>query len=179
MSNDRHLCGIAIFFMIDINHIICGSLCLNSGFMDVEAMYPDNFQNFDDWAKKKTQIDHNMEYVAYKAVEFIEDNVNNDFFLFVNPTAPHAPDIFTAMSKDCRNTVDGNFTEIMDHGWSVEGMTKEFGDDCFAYRDNAKERAGQSTKPKDLGSICENVLRCNVRINCIFLRGYNFRSIPL
>lgn len=32
-----------------------------------------------------------MEYVAYKAVEFITDNQNNDWFLYVNPTVPHSP----------------------------------------------------------------------------------------
>uniref|UniRef100_A0A7S4SA90 Plant heme peroxidase family profile domain-containing protein n=4 Tax=Ditylum brightwellii TaxID=49249 RepID=A0A7S4SA90_9STRA len=119
------------------------------GFMDVEAMYPDNFQDFDTWS---SNIDHNMEYVAYKAVEFIEENANNDFFLYVNPTAPHSPDVLTAMSKDCRITVDGDFRSTMSTGWSVEGMTKEFGDDCMLYRANVRERA-QSTSTHDLGSI--------------------------
>eukprot|EP00957_Ditylum_brightwellii_P204462 15339352-Ditylum_brightwellii.AAC.1 len=117
--------------------------------MDVEAMYPDNFQDFDTWS---SNIDHNMEYVAYKAVEFIEENADNDFFLYVNPTAPHSPDVLTAMSKDCRFTVDGDFRSTMSTGWSVEGMTKEFGDDCMLYRANVQERA-QSTSTHDLGSI--------------------------
>lgn len=116
-------------------------------------MYPDNFQNFEDWAS--SGVDHNMEYVAYKAVEFIEANANEDFFLYVNPTAPHAPDVLAAMSKDCRVTVDGDFTSTMSSGWSVEGMTKEHGDDCFAYRESVKERAGFSTSDHDLGSICK------------------------
>ncbi|KAL7465914.1 hypothetical protein ACHAXS_006217 [Conticribra weissflogii] len=119
--------------------------------MNVEAMYPDNFHDsFEDWAQT---IDHNMEYLAYKAVEFIEDNANNDFFLYFNPTAPHIPDIVTALTKDCRATVDGDFTDSMTTGWSVEGMTKEFGDDCSAYREDVKARAAQSTSSDDLGSI--------------------------
>lgn len=101
------------------------------------------------------RIDHNMEYVAYKAVEFINDNQGNDWFLYVNPTVPHSPDVLAAMGIDCRITVDGDFTSTMSEGWSVPGMTAEFGNDCDAYREDVKARANNSTSNEDLGSICE------------------------
>lgn len=120
------------------------------GFMDVEAMYPDNLDGFEGWA---ANVDHNLEYVAYKSVEFIEDNKETDWFLYVNPTAPHSPSISDALDKDCRITVDGDFTSTMTTGWSVDGMTKDFEDDCFAYRADLRERAGNSTDNTDLGSV--------------------------
>ena len=119
--------------------------------MDVEAMYPENL----DGSGWSSGIDHNMEYVAYKAIAFIEDNENTDWFLYVNPTVPHGPDVATAMTKDCTVTTDGDFSSSMSSGWSVEGMTKEFGDDCMAYREDVKVRASASTSNDDLGSICE------------------------
>jgi len=69
-------------------------------------MYPDNIGN-QNWANG---IHHNMEYVAYKAVEFIQANQDNDWFLYVNPTVPHGPGVEEAMDVDCRITTDGDFT---------------------------------------------------------------------
>lgn len=116
------------------------------GFMDAEAMYPDNLPSSLPWA---TGIHHNMEYVAYKAVEFIETNQNSDWFLYVNPTVPHGPDVSVAMDVDCKITTDGTVST----DWSVIGMTAEFGDNCTAYRDDVKVRASASTSNDDLGSI--------------------------
>jgi len=113
-------------------------------------MYPDNIGN-QDWANG---IHHNMEYVAYKAVEFIQANHENDWFLYVNPTVPHGPGVEEAMDVDCRITTDGDFTSTLDKGWSVDGMTKEFGDDCDLYRADVKARAGTNTNA-NLGSICK------------------------
>jgi len=120
------------------------------GFMDVEAMYPDNLDLGAGWS---TDVHHNMEYVAYKAVEFIEDNKLNDWFLYMNPTVPHGPSVSDAMDLDCRVTVDGDFTSSMASGWSVIGMTAEFNDDCVAYRNDVRNRANNSTNDEDLGAI--------------------------
>ena len=114
-------------------------------------MYPENLDVNVGWSDG---LHHNMEYVAYKAVEFIEDNQEKDWFLYVNPTAPHGPDVLDAFDVDCRITVDGDFTSNIT-GWSVIGMTAEHGDDCNAYRDDVKARAGTSTSNSDLGAICE------------------------
>jgi len=123
------------------------------GFKDVEAMYPDNLDDLSGSQDWSIGLSHNMEYVAYKAVEFITDNAAKDWFLYVNPTVPHGPDVAAAMDVDCRITTDGDFTGQMSDGWSVVGMTKEFRDNCTAYRDNVKERASQSVSNDDLGAI--------------------------
>lgn len=47
-----------------------------------------------------------MEYVAHKAVEFIEDNNGQDWFLYMNPTVPHGPSVADAMTKPCLITPD-------------------------------------------------------------------------
>lgn len=120
------------------------------GFTDVEALYPDNLDLASGWS---ADVHHNMEYVAYKAVEFIEDNELNDWFLYVNPTVPHGPSVSDAMDLDCRVTVDGNYTDTMTSGWSVIGMTAEFNDDCVAYRNNVRLRANNSPNDEDLGAI--------------------------
>ena len=47
-------------------------------------MYPDNMtpSKAQSWYKDSLWS-HNMEYVAFKAVEFIEDNQNEDWFLYM------------------------------------------------------------------------------------------------
>lgn len=122
---------------------------IDCGFNHVEAMYPDNIMDSHGWTDGT--FSHNMEYVAYKAIEFIENNVNNDFFLYVNPTVPHSPDVVAAMDISCQQTPDGPNPAGVD--WSVIGMTAEFGNNCTAYRDDVKSRAGGSTSNEDLGAI--------------------------
>ena len=59
-----------------------------------------------------TQVpEWSTEYVPYKAVEFIQDNNGADWFLYMNPTAPHGPSIDEAFGVDCRSTVDGDFSD--------------------------------------------------------------------
>ncbi|KAL7546775.1 hypothetical protein ACHAWF_010124 [Thalassiosira exigua] len=128
-----------------------------AGFDTVEALYPDNLDDNETaaigtWAEG---VDHNMEYVAHKAVQFIDNHTDEDWFLYVNPTAPHSPAIADALDADCRNTMDGDFSSTMATGWSVEGMTTEHGDNCTAYRETVKTRAEGSDGNDDLGSICE------------------------
>lgn len=128
-------------------------------------MYPDNLNLGGSQTWSDNGVHHNMEYVAYKAVEFIEDNAAKDWFLYVNPTVPHGPSVDAAMDVDCRITTDGDFTGSMGPGWNVTGMDAEHGADCNAYRNDVKLRAGTSGSDNDLGSICEFCL-LSVHIMC-------------
>ena len=126
-------------------------------------MYPDNMDptKFQGWYD--SSWGHNMEYVAYKAVEFIEDNQNQDWFLYMNPTAPHGPEILDAMNKPCLITPDGDFSTANNPNgvaeptdWCVEEMTLDADgncDTCMAYRETVKTRANGSTSNADLGAI--------------------------
>ena len=69
-------------------------------------MYPDNMDpsKFQGWYD--SSWGHNMEYVAHKAVEFIEDNNGQDWFLYMNPTVPHGPSVADAMTKPSLITPD-------------------------------------------------------------------------
>jgi len=136
---------------------------IECGFEDVEAMYPDNMDpsKFQGWYDSSWS--HNMEYVAHKAVEFIEDNQGEDWFLYMNPTVPHGPDVADAMTKPCLITPDGDFSTTNNPNgvpestdWCVEGMTTPDADgncDCMAYRETIKTRAAGSLANEDLGSI--------------------------
>lgn len=75
-------------------------------------------------------------------------------YIYYVQTVPHSPDVALSMEHDCRDTVDGNYTDSMEKGWSVIGMTAEFGDDCVAYRNDVKARA-QIESNSNLGSICK------------------------
>ena len=127
-------------------------------------MYPDNIQG-QAWTNDHGGIEHNMEYVAHRAVQFIQNHENDDWLLYVNPTVPHGPDILPAMDVDCRITPDGDFTS--GESWDIPGMTTEFdppvqglssahNKDCMAYRQTVKNRAASSNNA-DLGSICKCV----------------------
>ena len=127
-------------------------------------MYPDNIQG-QAWTNDHGGIEHNMEYVAHRAVQFIQNHENDDWLLYVNPTVPHGPDILPAMDVDCRITPDGDFTS--GESWDIPGMTTEFdppvpglstahNKDCMTYRQTVKNRAASSNNA-DLGSICKYI----------------------
>ena len=144
---------------------ICGVVAYSLSccrFSTSASMWPENM------SRQWDGIEHNMEYVTYKAIEFIEDHADkdDDWFLYVNPTVPHpSSNVTRAIEVDCRVTIDGDYSiegtaNYMPTGWSIEGMTKEFGDDCFAYRNTVKERVGDGSRGgqdhnADLGSICK------------------------
>ena len=58
--------SLSIQFLKPQYHLVIIPILFCKGFMDVEAMYPDNLNVNQAWS---AGIDHNMEYVAYKAVE--------------------------------------------------------------------------------------------------------------
>lgn len=120
-------------------------------------MYPDNMDpsKFQGWYD--SSWGHNMEYVAYKAVEFIEANQGHNWFMYMNPTVPHGPSVVDAMTKPCLITPDGDFSTTNNpngvaepNDWCVEGMTKDADGNCDW---TVKTRAAGSDNDDDLGSI--------------------------
>ena len=109
------------------------------GFDYAEAIYRDNMDT-GNWINSNGNIvQHNMEHVTSKGIEFIlngedgnkrgnnkdnnifddedENDVNDDeddkpFFLYFNPTVPHSSSDVTDALKyaDCRDTVEGTLT---------------------------------------------------------------------
>lgn len=126
-----------------------------AGFLNASAVYPDNLD-------AGALVSHNMEDVAKGAVDFIEENEGSPWFLYVNPTIPHGPDVSTAMNIDCQSTTtdpSGSggvmFVEGMTTGWSTPdgSQAEEFNGNCTSYRQSIRARASQSTSNDDLGSI--------------------------
>lgn len=74
---------------------------------------------------------HNMEWVASKAVEFIQEDSDSPFLLYFNPTVPHSGgSVYEALANStCRETPGG----LYDSDLMVKGMTLEYGS-CDAYR---------------------------------------------
>lgn len=122
------------------------------GFDSAEAIYKENLG-----AWTQDEFHHNMEYVASRAVKFIDETPTGPnrvpFFLYANPTVPHGPNVEEAiLNYDCTNTPEGNLTSS-DVVHSVHGMTAAYGGNCTAYRESILDRAGSSRENKDLGSI--------------------------
>jgi len=120
------------------------------GFDFVDALYIENMEsNEDDFDNYNDgTFSHNMEFVTYEAINFINDNDGTKpFFLYFNPTVPHkSQSVLTALTKfTCRMTP----REDEESDFMIKGMTEEFGG-CEEYRANVIERADEDA---DLGSI--------------------------
>lgn len=115
------------------------------GFDFAEAIYPENLQS----AWNKGDISHNMEYVTYRAIEFINQS-DEPFFLYLNPTVPHGGgsvyDVLNG-SHDCTNTPEGKVDEFL-----VPAMMGS-NDSCQDYRKSVLARSPDSTSNNDLGAI--------------------------
>lgn len=126
------------------------------GFEFAEAIYPENLN--EKW--HDTTIDHNMEHLTARAIEFIDHAVNSGsspqpFFMYFNPTAPHAGgNVRTVLETfDCRNTVEGYVNLNLPYG----EYTKYSNDvDCSDYRQSVVTRGDSGGVPatdKELGMI--------------------------
>jgi arylsulfatase A-like enzyme len=75
-----------------------------AGYDYAEAMYHDNVQinNFPACVRY-----HNQEWVTHKAIQFIEQQKDNPFFLVVNPTLVHYPGEEPSLKADRRITALG------------------------------------------------------------------------
>jgi len=109
------------------------------GFSTVEGLYIENlaseggFNNYSDGT-----FSHNMEWITYEAVQFINSQDEKPFFLYFNPTVPHSSnDVGDALTKfTCQDTANGKlgFDPV------VKGMTEQYGN-CADYRESIYNRA--------------------------------------
>eukprot|EP00854_Cymbomonas_tetramitiformis_P010665 gene10665-12614_t len=78
---------------------------LATGFSSVGGLYMDNMDKSDN-----LEFSHNQEWVSQEAVSFIADAHANEapFFLYFNPTQPHAPTTYEALfNYSARQTPEG------------------------------------------------------------------------
>lgn len=115
------------------------------GFDFAESIYAEN-QNRE-W--HNGDFSHNLEFMAAKGVEFIEDDPSTPFFMYFNPTVPHdSADVHDALTDfDCRDTPEGRLSREP----VVKGMTR--GSDCESYRETVLRRADGRNDNNHLGSI--------------------------
>ena len=108
-------------------------------------MYPENLSKNDaedPWTKDS--FSHNMEFVTYDAIRFINETLDNNetFVLYLNPTVPHGSNpVKRALAKfDCKDIPDPNYDwpEGIGYPW-IQGMIED--GNCTAYRQSVKDRA--------------------------------------
>lgn len=123
------------------------------GFDSVRALYIENLADGEDSAFNSYSdgsFSHNMEWITYEAIEFINESVaeNKPFFMYVNPTVPHSSnDVRTAVTDfSCQDVADPNY--VWESEPYIKGMTE---DGCEAYRTSLLERAGD--EDDDIGKI--------------------------
>ena len=116
------------------------------GFDYAEALYAENLNS----GVYDGTFSHNMEYVAEHAVDFIKESGSDPFFLYFNPTVPHASgDVYEALTSfTCLDTPEGTLTVEP----VVTGMTAEYSD-CASYRQSVIDRGEGDTSNEVLGSI--------------------------
>ena len=104
------------------------------GFDTAEAIY---WQNLDDTWTNSGSFSHNMEHMVEKALQLITNTAEDPFFLYFNPTAPHASgNVYEALTQySCRDAPEGTLMEEP----VVPGMTEGVG--CDAYRQSILDRA--------------------------------------
>ncbi|MGJ8724485.1 MAG: sulfatase family protein [Roseibacillus sp.] len=96
---------------------------------------------------------HNMEWVTEGALEFIEANQENPFFLYFSTTLPHSPDPVEGMEADIRSTPLGLLSEPP----NAEMPTRET---LFAQAEAAgltRDSAGASWLDAGIGSIIQKI----------------------
>ena len=127
------------------------------GFDYAEAIYPENLNGvWIEHAGPDVDIDHNMEHVTSKALEFMESAIADEepFFLYLNPTVPHSSGNVRQVLRnyDCRHTVEGAPLDVKPHiGYGrMAGTVDDV--DCSAYRETVMERA-ETNDDKELGMI--------------------------
>ena len=84
-----------------------------------------------------------MEWVTAEAINFINGNYNNSdtslpFFLYLNPTIPHDPDVLDSLKSDCLLTSG----EPLKSYPQIKNMTVKDGvvKTCREYRDSVFKR---------------------------------------
>ena len=79
-----------------------------SGFDVVDRLY---YANYGELPSPKHMKAHNLEWVTEGALEFIDENRKNPFFLYFSITAPHGQYFEDWLEKDWRATPAGMLTE--------------------------------------------------------------------
>ncbi|KNC82333.1 hypothetical protein SARC_05372 [Sphaeroforma arctica JP610] len=123
------------------------TLVRECGFDFADALYMENLGSYSDGS-----FSHNMEWVTYKGIEFIEESIAEEkpFFLYFNPTVPHSSGNVKEALLDfkCTDTANGQLDTEPD----IVGMTTAYGS-CEAYRRTIFDRAGELESNAELGAI--------------------------
>ena len=113
------------------------------GFDYAEALYAENLNNrYLFTPSGGDEFSHNLEYIADKTLRFLDkqDPSNSNFFLYVNPTAPHTDHVAEALDIKCNQTPEGVLSAYPDVDYVVNGETFSTRDGCAEYRATVRDR---------------------------------------
>ena len=101
----------------------------------------EDFNNYSDGT-----FSHNMEWITYEAIKFINQTIDDDknFFMYFNPTVPHASNnVKDAINEfSCQDIADKDYEWPGGNDPWIKGMSED--DGCEAYRDTITERANDN-----------------------------------
>eukprot|EP00929_Paragymnodinium_shiwhaense_P088978 TRINITY_DN49256_c0_g1_i1.p1 TRINITY_DN49256_c0_g1~~TRINITY_DN49256_c0_g1_i1.p1 ORF type:complete len:429 (-),score=61.88 TRINITY_DN49256_c0_g1_i1:521-1807(-) len=122
-----------------------------AGFDVADGIYMENLAGDFEQTDAGVKFSHNMEWVTAKAVDFIQSVADDaPFFIYFNPTVPHAADVENALNDyECTKTPSGTLPAEP----VLPGMTE--GRTCAAYRATVLSRVSSSAQDRDkmLGSV--------------------------
>lgn len=140
----------------------------SGGFDVAEAIYGSNFS----WLPlTKRLMHHNQHWITHHALEFIEENKNQPFFLYVSTTLPHSPSPLKSLANhEIRATAAGYGDEHIDAQPSYESILDRV--DKSGPFDNDHEKgtyAGMLWLDDGVGAIMEKLEALNIRENTIIV----------
>lgn len=84
--------------------LVCSEIKKTAGFDYVGSVYANNHHAL---GAPKVLQEHNQEWITKSAVEFIDQNKANPFFLYLSLTLPHEPLPLKSLKSDIRTTPKG------------------------------------------------------------------------
>ena len=129
------------FFRETVTHSSFPSFFLIGLYIENLQASEEDFNNYSDGT-----FSHNMEWITYEAIKFINETAAQDksFFMYFNPTVPHSSNnVETAINEfSCRDIADKDYEWPDDKDPWIKGMSED--DGCVAYRDTIHQRATAS-----------------------------------
>lgn len=134
------------------------NLVKKCGFDIVGGLYPENIAQGIRHTTNNTALNmsnitfaHNMEWMTSEAIKVIREESDEPFFMYFNPTVPHAHEGDSVKSDmimySCKDTPSGRLS----HEPLIPGLTDTM--DCEEYRSTVFERAGRHPTDEVLGAI--------------------------
>ena len=137
------------------------SIKSRSGLGEVASLYPNNLHALG--IPEKLQH-HNMEWVTQGALDFIEGNKDNPFFLYLPTTIPHVPSPVKSMKADPRITPKGMLDTVPDVQPSRKSVFERVSDAGLS-----EEKAVYTWLDDAIGAVHQKLKDLNIADNTLII----------